>query len=286
MLRQLTLRRTDPINGDLKKSRNLFFQMLLVAITGTAIALVALPALLPMLGPSSFGLTTEAYSHITRSSALVAYMLLWVSMLAGLSITSKTGRKWPGMSLSFGLHRHTTLLGLGFAGIHALSILGGQHMNYTLGQVLVPFAAGGYKPQWVGLGQLALYAFAIVALSFYVRNRLGVRTWRLIHSLSFALFLMALLHGLQIGSDSGAAWAKALYWVSAGSVLLGSVLRVMAARRGRSRAQVAATGLVAVGGKSQSRAMPRVLNATYLSGRDQGHASPQLLLVREQSSSL
>ncbi|HKP53748.1 MAG TPA: hypothetical protein VJ183_13990 [Chloroflexia bacterium] len=265
MLKQfITSRQAKSANDIPKKACNLWFRMVLAVITGTAVGLVAIPLLFPALLVTSSGLAPEAYSHIVRSSAFVAYLLLWASMLAGLSITSKAGRKWPGMSWSFGLHRYTTLLGLGFAVMHVLALLGDGYMTYTLGEVLVPFMAGSYKTQWLGLGQVALYSMAIIAFSFYARNRIGVRTWRLIHSLSFALFLMALIHGLQTGSDSGSWWASALYWMSAASVLLGALYRVLAARTGRPKEKIAATGLIAVGGKAQSRQMPRVLHAQSL----------------------
>jgi len=264
MIKQHISRQIGQANDAPKKTGNMWFRVVLAAITGTALELVMLPLLTPTLLITSSGLAPEAYSHITRSSAIVAYLLLWSSMLAGLSITSKTARKWPGMSWSFGLHRYTTLLGLGFALMHALSLLGDPYMNYTPGQVLTPFMAGSYKTQWLGLGQIALYSLAIISLSFYARNRIGVRTWRLIHSLSFALFLMALIHGLQTGSDSGNWWARGLYWVSAASVSLGTLYRVLAARMGRSKERVAATGLVAIGGKAQARPVPRVLNSRGL----------------------
>jgi|SRR5687768_2478093 len=246
----------------MKKISNNWFRLVLATITGSAIGLVAVPVVVPVLNGEASSLTPAALSHVTRSSAFVAYLLIWASMLAGLSITSKAARKGPGMAASFGLHRYTTLLGLGFALMHALSLLGDPYMNYTVGGLLMPFTAGSYKPHWLGLGQIALYSMAIISASFYARNRLGVRTWRLIHSLSFALFLMALIHGLQSGSDSGYWWAQGLYWVSGASVLLGSIYRVLAVRAGRPREKVASTGLVIVGGKAQARpasTAPRVL---------------------------
>jgi predicted ferric reductase len=232
--------------------KKIWFRLVLATIACTAVAVVALPVIVSMINAGSPGLTTEAYSHITRASAYVAYVLIWMSMLAGLSITGKAGRKRPGMQWRFGLHRYTSLLGLGFACVHALSLLGVQYMNYTIGQLLVPFIASSYNPRWVGLGQVALYSLGVVAFSFYARDRLGVRAWRLIHSLSFALFLITLIHGLQIGSDSGNLWARALYWVSATSVLLGSIYRMLAVRAGHHKASVAATGLITVGGKAQT----------------------------------
>ena len=259
-------KQTEPIN-DTSKTSNPWFRIVLMLATTTAVGLVAFPILVPMLLGTFSGSAYEVYSHITRSSAFVAYLLLWVSMLAGLSITSKTGRKWPGMAASFGVHRYTTLLGLGFAVIHALSLLGDPFMGYTIGQLLTPFQAGSYKPQWIGLGQFALYALAIVAFSFYVRNRLGMRTWRMIHSLSFALFLTALIHGLQTGSDSSSWWASGLYWISAASVLLGSVYRVLSVRAGRPRHAVTSTGLIAVAGKAQTQPSARVLQPSRHAAR-------------------
>jgi len=264
MNKQPTLERSEPKTGILTKADNLWFRAVLFLIALAAFGLVAMPILTPMLTGASSEWPADAFSHIVRSSAFVAYILIWMSMLAGLSITSKAGRKWRGMSWSFGLHRYMTLLGLGFAFTHALALLGDKYMNYTLAQVAVPFMAGSYKTQWLGLGQVALYSLAVVALSFYVRNRLGVRAWRMVHSLSFALFLMALIHGLQSGSDSASWWAGSLYWVSGLSVLLGSAYRVMASRTGRARHKAAATGLVAIAGRAQIQPMPRVLRVENL----------------------
>jgi predicted ferric reductase len=149
------------------------------------------------------------------------------------------------------LHRFTGLLGIGFGLIHALVLLGEDYMNYTLGQLLIPFMGSNYRPEWVGFGQMAFYMHLVVAYSYYVRNRLGTHAWRAIHMLSFALFLMVLIHGVKSGTDTGTAWAQGIYWFSGASVLLGSVYRIMAVRRGRPRAQAVATGMLAVGGKTQ-----------------------------------
>jgi predicted ferric reductase len=221
------------------------------AIVGVTVALM--PGMLPGLAESLSGTSPQAYWYISRASAFVAFGLLWLSMLAGLGITSKLGRVWPGMPGSFELHRFTSLLGIGFGLIHALVLLGDKYMNYTLGQLLVPFLGGSYRAEWVGFGQLSFYMLVVVAFSFYVRDKLGVHAWRTIHMLSFALFLMVLIHGVQSGSDSQSVWALGLYWGSALSVLVGSVLRVVTVRRGRSKEASAARGLVAVGGRAQQR---------------------------------
>lgn len=218
---------------------------------GTLSSLVLLPLLVPALGDSLAGAAPHAYWYLSRASAFVAFGLLWMSMLAGLGITNKLGRVWPGLPGSYELHKYTALLGLGFGMFHALILLGDHYINYSLGQILVPFMAGNYRPAWVGMGQIAFYSLAVVALSFYVKDRIGTRTWKLIHALSFALFLMVLIHGVQSGTDSSSIWATALYWVSGASVLFFTAYRIIAARMGRPKHALHSSGLLAVPGKAQ-----------------------------------
>ena len=234
-----------------QQGERVWLGLIAAAATGAALAGALLP-LLPTLAGSLAGATPHAYWYISRACAFVAFGLLWLSMLAGLGITGGLARRWPSLPGAFELHRFTALLGLGFAAAHALVLLGDAYSNYSLGQLLTPFFAGAYRPVWVGFGQVSIYLLAAVAGSFYVKDRLGVRAWRLIHMLSFALFVLTLAHGLGSGTDSGAAWAQALYWGSAVSVLGLSLQRMRVVRGGRSRAAGARTGLVAAGGMGQA----------------------------------
>jgi len=197
--------------------------ILLAVIAGAFTAIIVLPVWLPGLSTSLASTEPKAYWYLSRISGLVAYTLLWLSMALGLGITSQLARLWPGGPSAFDLHQFTSLLGLAFALFHALILIGDSYVGYTLAQVLVPFASTGYRPGWVGVGQIGFYLLAVVGLSFYVRQTLGHRAWRLIHSLSFVVFLLALAHGLMSGSDSAAPWVRGLYWASLGSLLfLGS----------------------------------------------------------------
>src|SRR6185369_2460386 len=128
-------------------------------------------------------------------------------------------------------HQHASLLGLAFALFHALVLMGDHYINYSLAQVLTPFASTEYRPLWVGLGQIGLYMMALVGLSFYVRGVTGHRFWRLIHYLSFAVFLLGLAHGVGSGTDTTTAWARGMYWASGGSLLFLMIYRVLSARR-------------------------------------------------------
>ncbi|GAB4440387.1 MAG: hypothetical protein OHK0015_36310 [Chloroflexi bacterium OHK40] len=208
--------------------------LLLGAAGGALLAAAALPALLPGLTASLLGAEPSAYWLLARSSAMVAYALLWLAMLSGLLMSNRLARVWPGGPTAFALHQHTSLLGLAFSLFHALILLGDRFVAATLAQILVPFAYSGYAPLWVGLGQVALYGLVLVGLSFYVRSHLGQRLWRLVHLLSFVVFALALAHGVMSGSDSVTRPAQVLYWSSGGSVLFLTVYRVLMAARGHS----------------------------------------------------
>lgn len=193
--------------------------MLFAVALGAFAAAIVLPNWLPGLSQSLLGSEPKAYWYLSRASATVAYALLWLSMALGLIITNKMARIWPGSPIAFDLHQFASLLGLAVALFHALILLGDKYINYDLAQVLVPFNSAGYKPVWVGLGQIGFYLLAIVGLSFYVRKRLTQRRWRLIHYFSFLTFALALLHGILAGTDSTVVAIQLFYWLT-GSLLL------------------------------------------------------------------
>jgi len=201
-------------------------------LVGIGVYLVGQAGGLAALGAALLGEHSAWY--LSRASAFVAYLLLCWSMVLGLGITNRLARVWPGGPTAGDLHEHASLLGLGFGLLHALVLLGDKYIGYTLPQILIPFASAGYQPLWVGLGQIGLYMMALVTLSFYVRRWIGARTWRLIHFLSFAVFALALVHGLFSGTDSSTPWALGMYLGSAVSVLALTIYRVLVQRRGRS----------------------------------------------------
>jgi hypothetical protein len=56
-----------------------------------------------------------------------------------------------------------------------------------------------------------------VLASFYLRRRIGQRSWRLLHYLTFLSFAGATAHGILSGSDSGTTWA---WWSYVGATAL------------------------------------------------------------------
>ena len=198
---------------------------------GASLGLLAASLLLPdrgiQLAATLAGSTPKAYWYMSRGSAFVALGLLWISMMLGLLITDKVARTWPGAPTAFALHEFVSLLGLAFAMFHALILLGDHYINYTLAQILMPFGSVNYHPIWVGVGQIGFYAWAIISATFYIRQWIGSKAWKFIHYASFFNFVIAILHGLASGTDTGTPWAQAIYWSLAGTVLFLTVFRMV-----------------------------------------------------------
>jgi predicted ferric reductase len=195
---------------------------------GTLLAVTLLRTWLPNLTASLVGPDPKAYWYLSRGTAFVSMSLLWISMALGLTITNRMARLWPGAPTAFAMHEFVSLLGLAFAMFHGLILMGDRFINFTFRQVAVPFASTGFKPLWVGLGQIGFYVWALVAFSFYIRAHIGQKTWRLIHFASFLTYIAALLHGLMSGTDTSAIWAQRYYWISGGSFLFLLIYRMIA----------------------------------------------------------
>jgi len=221
---------TPPTENEFTKSSvNIegFLLIVLAMIIGFLVAILLLPDWLPNLATSLTGGSPKAYWYLSRATAFVSLTILWISMALGLGLSNKMARVWPGAPVTFAIHEYVSLLGLAFALFHALVLLGDHYINFTIAQIFMPFSTTDYRPTWVGIGQIGFYIWLIVALSFYVRSSIGQKTWRVIHYLSFAMYLMGLIHGLFSGTDTTSNWAGWYYWISGGSLLFLFIYRMI-----------------------------------------------------------
>ena len=221
----------NPINEDIQDKSSLtsgsLASLLMAIALGALGALVFSPSGIFPLARSLIGANPKAYWYLSRGSAFVALVLLWISMMLGLLITNKIARSWPGAPAAFAIHEYVSLLGLAFAIFHALILIGDHYINYQLVQILMPFGSINYHPIWVGMGQIGLYVWAIISASFYIRRGIGPKTWKLIHYASFFNFLIAIIHGLASGTDTPLPWVEGIYWFLGGSFLFLTVYRVV-----------------------------------------------------------
>ncbi len=191
------------------------------ATIGSLVLLLMAPTVLAAVAHEQ----AKLYWFLSRSAGIVSYVLLTSVTGTGILLSTKYARRWPGTQLALELHRFLSLLALLLVSIHVFALLGDRWANYTLAQLITPFAAMQYRPFWVGIGQVAFYMFVILFGSFWLRRWIGSQTWRRLHYFSYACWLLATLHGIMTGSDLSVL--VPLYEIAAGLVTLGALLRLV-----------------------------------------------------------
>ena len=184
----------------------------------------------------------KAYWFISRSSGIIAYLLLTLGMVWGLMQSGKLFRSRVSPLLALGMHSHLSWLGLGLAALHGIILIGDSYIKIDLVRVFTPFLSE-YRPISVGLGIIAFYLMLLLALSFYARKYLGQKNFRLFHYSSFVVFVLVTLHGILAGTDSISLW-----WFYALSLIVVTfliLLRIISTRCGakKSAPQMAYYGL-------------------------------------------
>ncbi|MGZ8694291.1 MAG: ferric reductase-like transmembrane domain-containing protein [Gaiellaceae bacterium] len=157
---------------------------------------------------------------LARATGLTAYVLITLSMLAGLVVKSRPFGRALKTASATDAHRFLSLLALGAVAMHGLALVLDSTVHIGLAALLVP-GLSGFRPLAVGLGVAAAELAAIIVVSFPLRKRIGGRAWRRLHWATYGVFALATAHGLAAGTDSSRPWAFALY--------LGAVFAVTAA---------------------------------------------------------
>jgi sulfoxide reductase heme-binding subunit YedZ len=163
---------------------------------------------------------------LARASGLTAYVLVTCSVLAGLVLKSRPFGTRVRPSAVTDLHRSLALLGLAAIAVHGLALLNDTTVHIDPLGLVVPGRIA-YRPAWTGVGVIAAELAFVVYVSFPLRKRIGVKTWRRLHWVTYAIFVSATLHGLLGGSDSAAQWARMVYLSSLGSVSFASAWRAL-----------------------------------------------------------
>lgn len=188
---------------------------------GDAVLGVVVVAAIGVIGAYGFRLLpVDALTRtwfLTRAAGIVAFVLLWLSVLGGLlqSTGLLTRVIRPGTATD--LHNTISVWALYATTFHMVILLWDHDTPFTVAQLLIPYAAGSYKPLLMALGMIGAYLALLATISSYFRAKLGPTLWRRLHLLSLIGFLAALVHGLAAGTDTHDLFG--LYAVSGLSVL-------------------------------------------------------------------
>jgi methionine sulfoxide reductase heme-binding subunit len=140
---------------------------------------------------------------LSQAFGWAALLWSWLTVLLGLSLPISVWQRHPQIrEIAERLHRSTSLTVVGLVITHAVLLLWDK-MGNTLVTVFVPWTTT-YKPGLFpeALGIVSFYLAVLLGPSFYLRDRLGPRTWRLLHRYFVpAVYILAVWHTFLYGSD-------------------------------------------------------------------------------------
>jgi predicted ferric reductase len=167
--------------------------------------------------------------YAARAGGFVALILLTLATLAGLLLAGRAqSRRWPRFAVE-DVHRYLGLLTGAFISLHLLVLLLDSYLPFSLAQLAVP-GLSSYRPLPTAVGIVGTELLLALALTNRYRTRLPHVLWRRAHYLNFAVWALAVAHGVTAGTDGDTAWALALYAACGGSVAGATVWRTLRAR--------------------------------------------------------
>jgi predicted ferric reductase len=177
---------------------------------------------------------SQAWWYVARSSGIVAWFLLTLSVTWGLMLRTKilNGRPTPRWLLD--LHRFLGGLSVVFVVVHLAGLVADSYTHFGPVELLVPLASS-WRPAEVALGVVALYLLVAVEITSLLMRRLPRRLWRAVHMSSFAIFLLSTLHAITAGTDARSSVLILTVNAAVATVLFLTLVRLLAPGRARRR---------------------------------------------------
>lgn len=184
---------------------------------------------------------TVFWWYLTRSSGVVATVLIAVSLFAGLLFSGRATGNRPKPNWWLDFHNMVGGLAFGFTVLHVVAVVVDPDAGFTLVQAIVPGKASDL-PLAMGYGIVATYLLALVVFTSWPRLRFRRRVWRAVHLTSVPAAVLTALHAYQAGTDHPKHWFQLLLAVLGGLLVYPTVMRLDAVRRKRLDRADAAVG--------------------------------------------
>jgi sulfoxide reductase heme-binding subunit YedZ len=167
---------------------------------------------------------THFFWITSRAAGIVALVLASASVGVGLMISGRLGKaRGPELRIS---HEALSLAAIGALIVHAAALLGDSFFHPTVADLLIPFQMD-YKEPYMAIGIIGGWAMVIFGLSYYVRERIGIARWKLIHRFTALAWILGVIHTLGEGTDSGEAWFLAVTAIAVVPVVVLALMRML-----------------------------------------------------------
>lgn len=145
-------------------------------------------------------MTEHVWWYVARSGGLVSWWLASLTVLWGLSLSTRLirGRGVPAWLL--GSHRHLGALTLVFTAVHVGGLVADDYVDFGIADVLLPFATT-WRPGAVAWGIVTFHLLVAIEVTSLLMKRIRRSLWRAVHLASFAVFAMGSAHAFTAGTD-------------------------------------------------------------------------------------
>ncbi|MFE2597600.1 ferric reductase-like transmembrane domain-containing protein [Streptomyces sp. NPDC059396] len=231
---------------------------------------------------------------LSQAFGWAALLWAWGTVVLGLLLSGPRPARLPLSAQRLErLHRTTSLNTIALIVAHALFFAAELVRHDTSGWLsrlwsafVESFVPGGYSSGTgqiaIPVGQAALYLAVPLGLLFYVRHRIGPKTWRVLHRFVIVVYVLSVWHTLLYGTNVWYdGWFRTSVWLlqlPIAALLLARLLRP-ARRSEQLSGPGAGTGPRAVwglrlGGRLVVAGVVVALLAVIVSGRDGGRTVP------------
>ena len=134
---------------------------------------------------------------VSRSSGIIAWGLVTLSVCWGLFVSTKAVAKASSPAWLLDFHRYVGGLSVLFTAVHLGGLVGDNYVYFGWAELFVPMASD-WQPGAVAFGIVAFYLLITIELTSLAMKRMPRRLWRWVHRSSFILYFVATYHAIDV----------------------------------------------------------------------------------------
>lgn len=149
----------------------------------------------------------QIWWYITRASAMIAWVVLVISVIWGILLSTRIFRKFDNPAWLLDLHRWLSGIALTMTGLHMFSLYMDDYAHFSISDLFIPFHSTYTKiaalgPLPIALGVICAYLMIAVQSTSLIMRILPRKFWKGIHYSSYAVVLLVSFHAGWSGTDT------------------------------------------------------------------------------------
>lgn len=182
---------------------------------------------------SPIAISSHLFWVTCRAAGIAALVLVSASVGVGVALS---GRLVKGTAPDLRVaHEALSVAAFAMISLHVLTLLGDSFFHPSIADVAIPFERD-YREPYMAIGIIGGWGTILLGLSYYVRDHIGIKRWKVLHRFTVLTWTLSVIHTLGEGSDSGESWFIAVVVVTVLPTALLILVRLANARRPPPRA--------------------------------------------------